>query len=241
MARLSDRVNIGNVLEQQLESVGISSLEALTDVGSKAAWLRIQHIDPSACLSRLSALEGAILGVRWHTLDPAIRADLKAFYQQHRVHGEDKPDFLELAQRGEHPLVLAEMESGFAVLANTQFLPGYCILLASPRVNSLNALPLPARMTFLRDMTLIGEAIEAIGPAGLRRINYEILGNTDPYLHAHIIPRYDHESEVLRSKPAFLYPPDRWTDPTWQYDETAHGELRAALERELKQRIAEHA
>ena len=71
--------------------------------------------------------------------------------------------------------------------------------------------------------------------------NYEILGNTDPFLHAHIIPRYEHEPEALRSKPAFLYPRDRWTDPTWQYDETAHGELRAALERELKRRIAEHA
>jgi DNA transformation protein len=51
---------------------------------SKEAWLRILARDPSACIMRLSALEGAIRGVRWHYLDADVKADLKAFYHQHK-------------------------------------------------------------------------------------------------------------------------------------------------------------
>ena len=32
------------------------------------------------------------------------------------------------ARAGEHPLLLARLSSGWAVLADTQFLPGYCLL-----------------------------------------------------------------------------------------------------------------
>jgi DNA transformation protein len=33
---------------------------------------------------RLSALEGAIQGVRWHHLSDETKADLKAFYHSHK-------------------------------------------------------------------------------------------------------------------------------------------------------------
>lgn len=132
------------------------------------------------------------------------------------------------AERGDNPMVIARMASGFAVIGDTQFLPGYCLLLASPQVNHLSDLPLHERVRFLRDMSLLGEAIErACQPDGLHRLNYEILGNTDAYLHAHIFPRYRWESPELLRHPVWLYPRDRWTDAQYSYREADYGSLRA--------------
>ena len=84
MGELQTLPNIGAELERQLHEAGIDTVAALQRVGSKEAWLRILAFDPSACYMRLSALEGAILGVRWHNLPPDIKTDLKAFYNQHK-------------------------------------------------------------------------------------------------------------------------------------------------------------
>ena len=97
-----------------------------------------------------------------------------------------KKDRIGSALRGENPTVIARMKTGFAVIGDTQFLPGYCLLLSYPTAGSLNDLDAWARKDFLFDMSLIGDAIT--GVCKPLRINYEILGNTDPYLHAHIFP-----------------------------------------------------
>lgn len=134
------------------------------------------------------------------------------------------------AERGENPMVIARMESGFAVIGDTQFLPGYTVLLASPQVGHLTVLDHPTRRAFLFEMSLIGEAVErACADEGLVRVNYEILGNTDAFLHAHIFPRYSWEETERLRKPPFLYPPDRWTDASYQYTDLAHGSLRERI------------
>jgi hypothetical protein len=56
-----------------------------------------------------------------------------------------KNDRVGSAERGSNPMVLARMKSGFAVIGDNQFLPGYCVLLGYPRAESLNALPLEQR------------------------------------------------------------------------------------------------
>ena len=48
-----------------------------------------------------------------------------------------KQDRIGSAERGENPTVLARMRSGFAVMGDSQFLPGYCLLLASPKVEQI--------------------------------------------------------------------------------------------------------
>ncbi|WP_346938802.1 TfoX/Sxy family protein [uncultured Clostridium sp.] len=80
MSKLSDLPNIGKKLEDQLNEVGIETIEQLKEVGSKQAWLDIKAIDASACINRLCALEGAIQGVRWHSLSEKVKKDLKEFY-----------------------------------------------------------------------------------------------------------------------------------------------------------------
>ena len=84
MGELAKLPNMGKILEAQLEAVGIATPEALRETGSRAAWLRIQAADPSACFHRLCALEGALRGVRWHALDGPVKADRKEFYQSHK-------------------------------------------------------------------------------------------------------------------------------------------------------------
>ncbi len=84
MGNLSDLPNIGAELEKQLTEVGITTAEELKCVGSREAWLRILQRDPSVCIMRLSALEGAIQGIRWHHLDSATKQSLKEFYNQHK-------------------------------------------------------------------------------------------------------------------------------------------------------------
>ena len=85
VGELSKLPNIGKAVEAQLIQVGIETPEALRQVGAKAAWLKIQEIDPSACIHRLLALEGAIQGVKKSGLSDAVKADLKAFYQEHKL------------------------------------------------------------------------------------------------------------------------------------------------------------
>ena len=84
MGELTKLPNIAEKLEGQLVEVGITTFDELKRVGSREAWLRILARDPSACIMRLSALEGAIQGVRWHHLDEKTKRSLKEFYHQHK-------------------------------------------------------------------------------------------------------------------------------------------------------------
>jgi diadenosine tetraphosphate (Ap4A) HIT family hydrolase len=138
-----------------------------------------------------------------------------------------KQDRIGSADRGENPTVLARMRSGFAVIGDTQFLPGYCVLLASPQVEHLSDLPFAERSVYLQDMGLLGEAIMRV--CRPLRVNYEILGNYDHYLHAHLFPRYDWEPRERLEHPIGLYPDEVRKDPNTAYSEEQHGRLRRQL------------
>jgi diadenosine tetraphosphate (Ap4A) HIT family hydrolase len=166
-------------------------------------------------------------------------------------HSSDGPDSFEIdwradergaAQRGEHPLLLASMRSGWAVMGATQFLPGYAVLIArQDDVLHLTDLPREQRADFLADLGLLGEAVmtvcNGLDPS-LRRLNYEILGNRERYLCAHVFPRYGWEDPELLSEPVWHYPADRWTSPRDAYAEE-HEPMREAISRQLHRIMAE--
>ena len=83
--KVADMPNIAAKLGAQLADVGIITADELKQIGSCEAWLRILARDPSACLMRLSALEGAIQGIRWHYLDEETKSSLKEFYNTHKT------------------------------------------------------------------------------------------------------------------------------------------------------------
>lgn len=85
MGELSKLPNIGKVIEKQLNLVGIYTAEGLKKTGSKEAWLKIQQIDKSACIHRLYALEGAIVGTKKVLLSDETKIDLKNFYEKNKI------------------------------------------------------------------------------------------------------------------------------------------------------------
>lgn len=85
MGELSNLPNIGKEVERQLNQVGIHTCEELKNLGAEQAWLEIQKIDPSACIHRLLGIEGAIRNVKKTELPEARRAELKEFYNQHKI------------------------------------------------------------------------------------------------------------------------------------------------------------
>jgi diadenosine tetraphosphate (Ap4A) HIT family hydrolase len=88
-----------------------------------------------------------------------------------------------------------------------QYLRGYSILQADPQVASINALDPQTRAVYLRDMVLIGDSLLEV--TGAYRINYAIMGNSLPVLHAHIVPRYLSEPEELRRGGSWSYPQEQ--------------------------------
>jgi diadenosine tetraphosphate (Ap4A) HIT family hydrolase len=117
-----------------------------------------------------------------------------------------------------------------------QFLPGYSVLLVDePDVHRLSDLPRSKRLAFLSDMDRLGEAVERacqrLDPA-FRRVNPEILGNTDPFLHAHAWPRFEWEPADVVGMPVWLYPRERWTDEEFRLG-SRHDVLRDAIGSEL--------
>lgn len=89
-------------------------------------------------------------------------------------------------------------------LFGDQFLSGYSILYAPRNVADLHVLDHAQRAQFLNVMAIAGATILEL--AGARRMNYLIQGNLDPYLHAHIVPRFQWEESPWREGPASLYP-----------------------------------
>ena len=98
-------------------------------------------------------------------------------------------------------------------------------------------LPRARRLAFLDDMERLGEAVQTVcarRDSGFRRVNLEILGNTDAFLHAHVWPRYEWEGAAVAAKPVWLYPATHWSEPTTQTVlGPRHDDLRAELTAEL--------
>jgi DNA transformation protein and related proteins len=80
-SNLSQQINIGQDTESKLMAVGIRTFEELQAVGAEQAFIRLQTLDPGACLCLLSGLEGAIQGIKWHQLSAQRKEELKAFYK----------------------------------------------------------------------------------------------------------------------------------------------------------------
>jgi len=109
-----------------------------------------------------------------------------------------KLDRIGSARAGTNPTLLAKMPQSCAVIGDTQFLPKR------------------QRLEFLESMDILGEAVERACRAtdtGSRRMNYEVLGNTDAYLHAHLFARYEWEQPEHIGRLVWLYDPEEFYGP----------------------------
>lgn len=112
---------------------------------------------------------------------------------------------------------VCRMRSGHLVLADMQYLRGYSILIGEPHAPSINDVSPEQQALFMQDMAVVGDLLMRV--TGAYRVNYAILGNTDPYLHAHIVPRYtDEPAEYIHGLP-------------WSYPNITTAETSFSLER----------
>jgi diadenosine tetraphosphate (Ap4A) HIT family hydrolase len=158
---------------------------------------------------------------------------------QNPIVSDWRADRIGSAIRGENPTVMARLPASFAVMGDPQWLPGYSVLLVDRiGVERLSDLPVQQRLEFLASMERLGEAVEvacAQADSAFRRVNLEILGNADPFLHAHVWPRYDWEPADLVHRPVWLYPRERWSDPDTALG-PRHDDLRRAIVDQLATR-----
>ena len=135
--------------------------------------------------------------------------------------------YVEECRAGTLERCIGRMKSGWAVVGDPQIREGYCLLYPDPVVKDLNELMGPHRIQFMSDMAHLGDAVLTV--TGADRINYEILGNMEPALHVHVIPRSASESEIIRTKPIWL---DDW-EIAPRFDKSLHGDLLKRLRQEM--------
>lgn len=136
-------------------------------------------------------------------------------------------DHVAAANAGSLPRAVCRLPSGWVVMGEVQVRRGYCLLLADPVVGCLNDLDNARRAAFLADMAATGDAVLSVTDCD--RVNFGLLGNVVPELHAHVFPRSDDEPMPARHQAVWLHD---W-DAAPPFSVFEHGalrdELRAAL------------
>jgi diadenosine tetraphosphate (Ap4A) HIT family hydrolase len=140
---------------------------------------------------------------------------------------------------GADPALIARLPSGYAILANQQPEPitGCCMLLPDLPAHAgadgvpahLNDLSESDRALFLTDWAALGDAV--LAATACERVNYLILANQVPALHAHCVPRFAHEDAAKRLMDPFAaydFPNARRAEPDGR-DAALLDRLRAAL------------
>ncbi|PKO00892.1 MAG: hypothetical protein CVU42_01905 [Chloroflexi bacterium HGW-Chloroflexi-4] len=141
---------------------------------------------------------------------------------------------IETARSGTNPTIICRVPSGWVALADMQYLRGYCILLADPVVESINTLDHQARARFMLDMSIIGDALLQVTDSF--RINYGMMSNADPYLHAHIVPRYMDEPDAIRRHLPWSYSKEQMASKPFdlERDRFLMAELKETIKSHLK-------
>ncbi len=84
--------------------------------------------------------------------------------------------------------------------------PGRCVLALKPHHVHLDEVPSDLAAQFLHDGQQLGAALRSLGLG--TRVNYAVLGNTDPHVHMHVFPR-GLESDALPARPPWEHPAPR--------------------------------
>jgi diadenosine tetraphosphate (Ap4A) HIT family hydrolase len=94
------------------------------------------------------------------------------------------------ARSGDDPFLIAELRESVAILHKHQPYRGWCTLWLKDHHEQLGLLAPERQARLAQDVSQVAAAMHAALP-GLKRINYECLGNVVPHVHWHLIPRYE--------------------------------------------------
>lgn len=131
---------------------------------------------------------------------------------------------------GTHPGLIAELDTGWAVLGDSQFFLGYSLLLCKQPVTELDELPPKDRLRLLQEMAQLAEAVRrAVGPF---KVNYESLGNLVHHLHWHVFPR--RLSDPDPKAPVWGQMPSGAAAEPHRLDPIKHRDVLESIRRELR-------
>ncbi len=102
------------------------------------------------------------------------------------------------------PEFVASLDSGAVVLQDDGAFRGYCILFLHQHAAELFDLSAAQRARLMEDVNRVALALRSVvKPA---KLNYVILGNEQPHLHVHVIPRF--HDDGWWGEPIWKRPPD---------------------------------
>jgi diadenosine tetraphosphate (Ap4A) HIT family hydrolase len=133
-------------------------------------------------------------------------------------------------KEGKLPDFIAELPHSYAILGDSQFYRGYCILFAKTHATELYLMPRDEALALFDEVRSTAEAIAAVTHP--HKLNYECLGNSEPHVHWHIFPRY--ENDALRLGPIWMRPEAERKRPLQEHDRRA---LMASLRAEIVKQI----
>ena len=139
--------------------------------------------------------------------------------------------------RSEHPGFIAELETGYVVLGDSQYFRGYTLFLCKQAAPDLEALPWEFRVQFLTEMALVSQAVATVMQP--HKMNVESLGNMVPHLHWHLFPRQLSESEP--TKPVWVAKPRDGDEVPYALDATRDDELKHRIKAEIEKLCALHS
>lgn len=97
-------------------------------------------------------------------------------------------DRIQAIQQQKNQYFVSELETGYVVIGDHQFFQGYTLFLCKEHKQELHELNPEFKKQYLWEMSLVAEAVfNTFKP---KKINYELLGNTDHHMHWHIFPRH---------------------------------------------------
>jgi diadenosine tetraphosphate (Ap4A) HIT family hydrolase len=109
---------------------------------------------------------------------------------------------IDRARAGEFPDFVAELPNSFVILGDAQFYRGYCVVLARSHIQEIHLMPAAEARALFDETVAVGRAVAGtVNPA---KLNYECLGNVEPHVHWHVLPRF--ESDPMRAAPIWLRP-----------------------------------
>jgi len=123
---------------------------------------------------------------------------------------------------------VAELASCYVILGDQQFYRGYCVLFAKIHTTELYLMPADSARLLSDEMRLVAEAIATVVKPW--KMNYECLGNSEPHVHWHLLPRSETEAAELRRGPIWLRPESERKVPLEENDRRALiGSIRTQL------------
>lgn len=101
---------------------------------------------------------------------------------------------IKLIREEKNRFFVKELETGYVVLGDFQYYKGYTLFISKIHAEELHQLKHGVMKKFLIEMAQVAKAVyQTFHPL---KLNYEMLGNGDPHLHWHILPRYKNDPNL---------------------------------------------